>query len=33
VTAPTQLGEIADHWRACRAAGRAGAILLAEGAA
>ena len=33
VTAPTQLGEIADHWRACRSAGRAGAILLAEGAA
>ena len=33
VTAPAQLGEIADHWRACRAAGRAGAILLAEGAA
>ena len=33
VTAPSQLGEIADHWRACRAAGRAGAILLAEGAA
>ena len=33
VTEPTQLGEIADHWRACRAAGRAGAILLAEGAA
>jgi len=33
VTAPSQLGEVADHWRACRAAGRAGAILLAEGAA
>ena len=33
VTAPTQLGEIADHWRACRSAGRPGAILLAEGAA
>ena len=33
MTEPTQLGEIADHWRACRAAGRAGAILLAEGAA
>jgi len=33
VPAPTQLGEIADHWRACRSAGRPGAILLAEGAA
>jgi sulfopyruvate decarboxylase subunit alpha len=33
VTAPTQLDEIAHHWRACRAVGRPGAILLAEGAA
>ena len=33
VVAPTQLGEIADHWRACRAAGRAGAAVIAEGAA
>lgn len=33
VTGPAQLEEIPRHYRACRAAGRAGAILLAEGRA
>lgn len=33
VTEPSQLGVVAQHYRACRTAGRAGAILLAEGRA
>ena len=33
VTEPSQLEGVAEHYRACRAAGRAGAILLAEGRA
>jgi sulfopyruvate decarboxylase TPP-binding subunit len=30
---PSQLGDIADHYRACRSSGRPGAALLAEGLA
>jgi sulfopyruvate decarboxylase TPP-binding subunit len=33
ITDPSQLGEITDHFRACRSAGRPGAVLLAEGLA
>jgi sulfopyruvate decarboxylase subunit alpha len=33
VTAPEQLDAIGEHYRACRAAGRAGAALIAEGKA
>ena len=33
LTTPSQLGEIAEHYTACRDAGRAGAILIAEGKA
>jgi sulfopyruvate decarboxylase subunit alpha len=33
ITAPEQLGVIREHYQACRAAGRAGAALIAEGKA
>lgn len=33
LTQPSQFGDIAEHWTACRAANVAGAILLAEGKA
>jgi hypothetical protein len=33
ITAPSQLGEIAEHYRTTRAAERAGAVLIAEGKA
>jgi len=33
ITAPAQLGEIAEHFRTTRAAGRAGVALIAEGKA
>ena len=33
ITAPAQLGEIAEHYLACRSANRCGAIVVAEGKA
>ncbi len=33
ITAPSQLGEIRDHYFACRDAGKPGAALIAEGKA
>jgi sulfopyruvate decarboxylase subunit alpha len=33
ITAPSQIGEIRDHYRACVAAGKPGAALIAEGKA
>jgi len=33
ITTPSQLGEIAAHYHACRAAGKPGAIVIAEGKA
>ncbi|MFN0181757.1 MAG: hypothetical protein ACKVZ0_23360 [Gemmatimonadales bacterium] len=33
LTRPDQFGEIAEHYQACRAAGKPGAILIAEGKA
>jgi sulfopyruvate decarboxylase TPP-binding subunit len=33
ITAPSQIGEIRDHYRSCIAAGKSGAALIAEGKA
>jgi sulfopyruvate decarboxylase TPP-binding subunit len=33
ITAPSQFGTIAEHYRACRAAGKPGAIVIGEGKA
>lgn len=33
ITDPSQIGRIGEHYRACRAAGKAGAALIAEGKA